>query len=63
MLLQRNPQLNRNGELVHLLSIDGLPREVLVQILDTAGTFLSVNDREVKKIRRASCRERVWNCV
>ncbi len=50
MLLQRNPQLNRNGELVHLLSIDGLPREVLLQILDTAGTFLSVNDREVKKV-------------
>jgi aspartate carbamoyltransferase catalytic subunit len=50
MLLQRNPQLNRNGELVHLLSIDGLPRDVLLQILDTAGTFLSVNDREVKKV-------------
>ncbi len=47
---QRNPQLNRNGELIHLLSIDGLPREILVQILDTAGTFLSVNDREVKKV-------------
>jgi aspartate carbamoyltransferase catalytic subunit len=50
MLLQRNPQLNRNGELVHLLSIDGLPRDVLLQILETAGTFLSVNDREVKKV-------------
>lgn len=50
MLEQRNPQLNRNGELIHLLSIDGLPREVLIQILDTAGTFLSVNDREVKKV-------------
>jgi aspartate carbamoyltransferase catalytic subunit len=50
MLSQRNPQLNRNGELIHLLSIDGLPREILVQILDTAGTFLSVNDREVKKV-------------
>ena len=47
---QRNPQLNRNGELIHLLSIDGLPREVLVHILDTAGTFLSVNEREVKKV-------------
>ena len=47
---QRNPQLNRNGELIHLLSIDGLPRDVLVHILDTAGTFLSVNEREVKKV-------------
>ena len=46
----RNPQLNRHGELIHLLSIDGLPRAVLHHILDTAGTFLSVNDREVKKV-------------
>ena len=50
MLSRRNPQLNAHGELIHLLSIEGLPREVLVQILDTAGTFLSVNDREVKKV-------------
>ena len=47
---QANPQLNAHGELIHLLSIEGLPRAVLTQILDTAGTFLSVNDREVKKV-------------
>ena len=46
----RNPQLNAHGELIHLLSIEGLPRAVLHHILDTAGTFLSVNDREVKKV-------------
>jgi len=50
MLSRRNPQLNAHGELIHLLSIEGLPREVLVHILDTAGTFLSVNEREVKKV-------------
>jgi aspartate carbamoyltransferase catalytic subunit len=50
MLSRRNPQLNKNGELIHLLSIEGLPKAVLTQILDTAGTFLSVNDREVKKV-------------
>ena len=50
MLNKRNPQLNRQGELIHLLSIEGLPREVVTHILDTAGTFLSVNDREVKKV-------------
>ena len=50
MLSRRNPQLNAHGELVHLLSIEGLPKAVLTQILDTAGTFLSVNDREVKKV-------------
>jgi len=47
---RRNPQLNAHGELIHLLSIEGLPQPVLHQILDTAGTFLSVNDREVKKV-------------
>lgn len=50
MLSRRNPQLNKHGELIHLLSIEGLPRAVLHQILDTAGTFLSVNDRDVKKV-------------
>jgi aspartate carbamoyltransferase catalytic subunit len=50
MLSRRNPQLNAHGELIHLLSIEGLPREVIVQILDTAGTFLSVNEREIKKV-------------
>jgi len=50
MLSRRNPQLNAHGELIHLLSIEGLPREVLTHILDTAGTFLSVNEREVKKV-------------
>ena len=50
MLSKRNPQLNKNGELIHLLSTEGLPRAVIEQILDTAGSFLSVNDREVKKV-------------
>jgi aspartate carbamoyltransferase catalytic subunit len=50
LLSKRNPQLNQHGELIHLLSIEGLPKAVLNHILDTAGTFLSVNEREVKKV-------------
>ena len=50
MLSRRNPQLNAHGELIHLLSIEGLPQSVITHILDTAGSFLSVNDREVKKV-------------
>jgi aspartate carbamoyltransferase catalytic subunit len=50
VLSKRNPQLNAHGELIHLLSIEGLPRPVIHHILDTAGTFLSVNEREVKKV-------------
>ena len=48
MLHQRNPQLNRHGELIHLLSVEGLPRDIVTHILDTAANFVSVNDREVK---------------
>ncbi len=47
---KRNPQLNQNGELIHLLSTEGLPREILTQILDTAANFVSLGDREVKKV-------------
>jgi aspartate carbamoyltransferase catalytic subunit len=50
MLYKRNPQLNSNGELQHLLSIEGLPKAILLQILDTAAGFASVNNREVKKV-------------
>lgn len=45
-----NPQLDRNGGLQHLLTIDGLPREVLTAILDTAAPFTEVAEREVKKL-------------
>jgi aspartate carbamoyltransferase catalytic subunit len=50
MLYKRNPQLNKNGELIHLLSTEGLSRNILMHILDTAANFTSVNDREVKKV-------------
>ena len=50
MLYKRNPQLNSNGELIHLLSMEGLPKDILTHILDTAGKFVSFNDREVKKV-------------
>jgi aspartate carbamoyltransferase catalytic subunit len=45
-----NPQLDAQGGLHHLLSIEGLPREVLTRILDTASSFLEVSDRDVKKV-------------
>ncbi|MDP3636022.1 MAG: aspartate carbamoyltransferase catalytic subunit, partial [Azonexus sp.] len=45
-----NPQLNKNGDLIHLLSIEGLPQRILTQILDTAESFMEVSAREVKKV-------------
>ena len=50
MLYQRNLQLNKNGELIHLLSTEGLPKSILTQVLDTAVNFVSIGNREVKKV-------------
>lgn len=43
-------QLTPNGQLRHFLSLDGLPRNLLNEILDTADSFLEVGARSVKKV-------------
>ena len=45
-----NPQLTNDGKLKHLLSIEGLPKAIIKQILDTAESFVGVAEREVKKV-------------
>lgn len=45
-----NPQLTDDGKLKHLLSIEGLPKTIINQILDTAESFVGVAEREVKKV-------------
>ncbi len=45
-----NPQLNSNGELQHLLALRDLPKDNILHILNTAASFVSVSDREVKKV-------------
>ena len=45
-----NPQLNAHGELQHLLTLDGLPADIILKILDTAAPFTEVAEREVKKL-------------
>ena len=45
-----NPQLDSEGNLKHLLTIEGLPKKILTQILDTAETFVSVAERDIKKV-------------
>ncbi len=46
----RNPQLNKHGELTHLLTIEGLPRDIVTHILDTAESFVPLAERDVKKL-------------
>ena len=46
-----NPQLNKHGELQHLLSTEGLPAPILRNILDTAASFMNVAEgRDIKKL-------------
>ena len=45
-----NPQLNAEGELHHLLTLDGLPRGIVERILSTADSFIGVGTREVKNV-------------
>ena len=43
-------QLDSHGRLRHLLTIEGLPRQTLLDILNTAESFISVGEREIKKV-------------
>ena len=46
-----NPQLNKHGELQHLLTTEGLPVHILRDILDKAATFVDVSEgHEIKKV-------------
>jgi aspartate carbamoyltransferase catalytic subunit len=50
MLSKKNLQLNANGDLHHLLAIEGLPKRIVERILDTAESFVGINEREVKVV-------------
>ncbi len=48
--MSNNPQLNKSGELQHLLTTEGLPAPILLNILDTAESFVGVPERDIKKV-------------
>jgi aspartate carbamoyltransferase catalytic subunit len=50
VLSKKNIQLNANGDLNHLLAIEGLPKRIIERILDTAESFVGINEREVKVV-------------
>ena len=43
-------QIDSQGNLRHLLTIEGLDFEQLSRILDVADSFVSVNDKSIKKV-------------
>jgi len=49
-MTSNNLQLTEDGKLKHFLSIEGLNKAILTDILDTAESFTSVTDRSIKKV-------------
>ncbi len=45
-----NLQLNAEGKLKHFLTIEGLSKGLLTEILDTAESFAGVSEHQVKKV-------------
>lgn len=43
-------QLTENGQLKHFLTIEGLKRPLLTEIMDRAEQFSSITHRQVKKV-------------
>jgi aspartate carbamoyltransferase catalytic subunit len=43
-------QLNDKGQLRHFISVEGLSNKILTEILDTADSFISTQERAVKKV-------------
>ncbi|ARU54429.1 MAG: aspartate carbamoyltransferase catalytic subunit [Pseudomonadales bacterium] len=43
-------QLNQNGQLRHFLTVEGLSKALLEEILDTADSFIEVGARSIKKV-------------
>lgn len=48
--MSHHPQLDSQGNLKHLLTTEGLPKRIIERILETADQFVSIGDREVKKV-------------
>ena len=48
--MTKSLQVDGEGRLRHLLTTEGLPAQMILRILDTADQFVSVNEREVKKV-------------
>ena len=45
-----NVQFDADGQLRHLLTIDGLEAETIIEILDTAESFISIGQRHIRKV-------------
>jgi aspartate carbamoyltransferase catalytic subunit len=49
-MMSNNLQLNSEGKLKHFLTIEGLDKALLIEILDLAESFVGTEDQRIKKI-------------
>ena len=49
-MINKDIQIDQTGLLRHFLTIDGLPKQTILNILDTAENFSTVGTRNVKKV-------------
>ena len=49
-MTHKNIQLDKHGRLIHFLTIEGLERSLLLEILDRAEAFAGVGTRSIKKV-------------
>ncbi|MEY4210453.1 MAG: hypothetical protein RLZ92_833, partial [Pseudomonadota bacterium] len=48
--MTRHLQLTESGKLKHFLTIEGLSKPLLTEILDTAESFVDMSEHQVKKV-------------
>jgi aspartate carbamoyltransferase catalytic subunit len=49
-MMPNNLQLNSEGKLKHFLTIEGLDRQMLTEVLDLAESFIGMTDQRIKKV-------------
>lgn len=50
MTPEASVQFDEHGRLRHFLTTEGIGRDTLIEILDVAGSFISVGERRIKKV-------------
>jgi aspartate carbamoyltransferase catalytic subunit len=53
--MQSPLQLTESGRLKHFLTISGLSKALLTEILDTADSLIEVGERQIKKVPLLIC--------
>ena len=48
--MAHSTQFNKDGRLLHFLTLEGLSRDFIIEILDLAESFISIGERQIRKV-------------